>query len=169
MLKPRVACGIIFVELNQVDCVENSSTMIGKLKYLNLLVLLTFLVGQVQYVYGFYFCTMDKATVSASNAEMKTDNCTEDACGECSAKVQSVSSASQELKSDCMQLHVEKKSVVDNFTSSQKLSPHFIQFTLIGNQAESVSNQLFTLHHSLFTSTDPPPLDLPTVNSNLRI
>ena len=143
--------------------------MIGKLKYLNLLVLLTFLVGQVQYAYSSYFCTMKNAGVSAAAAVMKMDGSKENSCDECTATVQHVSLTAQSLKSNCMERRVEQKMVVDNFTGSQQTVEHFVGTFFIAANPTTIGNQLFTVHSSLFTSTDSPPLDLPTLNSNLRI
>jgi hypothetical protein len=143
--------------------------MIGKLKYLNLLVLLTFLVGQVQYAYSSYFCTMKNAGISAAAADMKMDVPKENSCDECAVMPQSVPPTGQSLKSNCMERRVEQKMVVDNFTGSQEVVHHFVGNLFTFDNLATIDNRLFTLRHSLFTSTDSPPLDLPTVNSNLRI
>ncbi|HUI28765.1 MAG TPA: hypothetical protein VLX91_01020 [Candidatus Acidoferrales bacterium] len=137
-----------------------------RLKYLNIIVLLTFLVGQVQYAYAWYFCTMNRAPVSSTSNVMMMDNSNENSCAECG--VQQVS-AEQSLKSNCMQARLQEKSVVDSFTSSQKLVQHFAQSIMLGHVSESFGNQLFPFNHKPFTSTDPPPLDIPTSSGNLRI
>lgn len=140
-----------------------------RIKYLNVFVLLAFMVGQVQYAYSSYFCTMKNAGVSAATANMKMDAPKENSCDECAVTVQRVSPTAQSLKSNCMERRVEQKMVVDNFTGSQEMVHHFVGNLFTFDNLAKIDNRLFTLHHSLFTSTDPPPLDLPTVNSNLRI
>lgn len=140
-----------------------------KVKYLNLIVLLTFLGGQVEYAYTSLFCTMKGAPVSSPSAMMKTDDSMPNSCDECTGVAQPVSSASQNLKSGCMQLRLEQKMVVDNFTGTGKALRHFVENFAVVKHVSTIDDQLFTTTYKLFTPTDSPPLDLPTLNSNLRI
>lgn len=144
--------------------------MNGKLKYLNLLVLLTFLVGQVQYAYASYFCTMKNAPVSSSSMLMSMDDCNDMACNGSGTFAQP-EQVGQTVHGDCMQMRLSEKSTVDNFTSADKSISHFIgivAFLSVHNGAGN-DTQTLAISHQLFNQTNSPPLDLPTLNSNLRI
>jgi hypothetical protein len=137
-----------------------------KIKYLNLFVLLTFLVGQVQYAYASYFCTMKQSPVESPVMMMaSTSNQTADVCTQCSGVIPP-QNGPQLIGGNCIKIVTSEKSVVSSFTDSVKLLSHFVtafSFVPVSSyQPSAVSYQLF--RHS-----DSPPLDLPTLNSNLRI
>ncbi len=139
-----------------------------KVKYLNLLVLLTFLVGQVQFAYASYFCTMKQAPVKSPVMAMaSSSNETDDVCTQWSGVIPPQNRL-QLVEGNCIKVVTAEKSVVSSFTDSVKMLSHFvIVFGFIpamNGQHLAISNQL-----SAINNADPPPLDLPTLNSNLRI
>lgn len=145
-----------------------SEKMIGKIKYLNLVVLLTFLVGQIQFVYASYFCTMKNAPMTLSSKLMSKDDSCCMACAECSNLTQ-MEQGRQTINGNCMQLRFEQKMVVDNFTDSHNDIQHFVTVAIIGDQL-SMTNFLAAADGCrLFNRIDHPPVDIPTLNSNLRI
>lgn len=137
-------------------------------KYLNLLVLSTFLVGQVQYAYSTYFCTMMQQPVSAPVMKMNMDTEAGNACDQCQA-VTPTHQSEQLRQGDCVQLTISQKSTLDNFTDSQKSVQHFVSAAFISNSLSTVTTQLLPTSCHLLPIAVSPPLDLPTLNSNLRI
>lgn len=139
-----------------------------KVKYLNLFVLLTFLVGQVQFAYVSYFCTMKQAPVkSAVMAMASSSNETDVVCTQCSGMIPPQNGL-RLVAGNCIKVVTAEKSVVSSFTDSVKMLSHFVIvlgfIQAINGQHLAISNQL-----SAINNADPPPLDLPTLNSNLRI
>ena len=137
-----------------------------KAKYLNLFVLLTFLVGQVQFAYASYFCTMKQAPVKSPVMAMTSPgNETEDACTQCSGVIPP-HNEQQLVEGNCIKVVTAEKSVVSSFTDSVKLLSHFvIAFSFVPPS----SYQPSAVHYQLFSRNSSPPLDLPILNSNLRI
>lgn len=140
--------------------------MKAKSNYLSLLILLPFIVGQVQYAYTSYFCEMTGkiACPPCAPSSMAGSN----DCDECTS-VALPDYVGESFNSDCMQLNIEQKSVVDNFTSSQKVIHHFVVVSAVGLQATAASGQSQGFSEIVFIPTDSPPPDLPTLNSSLRI
>ncbi len=140
--------------------------MNDKVKYLNLLVLLTFLVGQVQFAYASYFCTMKQAPVKSPVMAMAPPtNETEDVCTQCSGMVPP-QNEQQLAEGNCIKVVTAEKSVVSGFTDSVKLLSHLvIAFSFVPPS----SYQPSAVHYQLFSRNSSPPLDLPILNSNLRI
>ncbi len=139
-------------------------------KYLNLLVLSTFLVGQVQYAYSTYFCTMMQQRVNGPTVHMKskTSN-SEITCGQ-SQDVKSISNVVQLIQGDCIKLVTSKKSTLDSFTDLHKSVQHSVPAAIIiGNSLSTVAIQLLSASHYLLPAAVSPPLDILTLNSNLRI
>ena len=136
-------------------------------KYLSFLVLLTFLIGQVQYAYASYFCTMKNAPVSSPAMTMSMDDQSPTHCTECDAFEQPVS-GQQILQMNCIQTQLTQKKVVDNFTNTDKSISHFVGIVAV-LQSQDEINQLSNDNFVRFSRTDSPPLDIPTFNSNLRI
>ncbi len=137
-----------------------------KVKYLNLFVLLTFLVGQVQFAYVSYFCTMKQAPVkSAVMAMASSSNETDVVCTQCSGMIPP-QNQQQLAEGNCIKVITAEKSVVSGFTDSVKLLSHFVTtfsfVPLSSYQPSAAQYQLSSLNSS-------PPLDLPILNSNLRI
>ena len=137
-------------------------------RYLNLLVLSTFLVGQVQYAYSTYFCTMMQQPVSAPVMKMNMDTATGNACDQCQA-VTPTHQGEQLNQGDCVRVNTSQKSTLDNFTDSQRFVQHFVPTAFIGNSLSTVAPQLLLTSYHLLPAAASPPLDLPTFNSNLRI
>ncbi len=140
--------------------------MSNKVKYLNLFVLLTFLVGQVQFAYASYFCTMKQAAVKSPVMEMASSaNDQGDACAQCSGVIPPQNGL-QLVEGNCIKVVTAEKSVVSSFTDSVKLLSHFvIAFSFVPPS----SYQPPAVHYQLFSRNSSPPLDLPILNSNLRI
>ncbi len=143
--------------------------MSTRVKYFNFLVLSAFLVGQVQYAYSYYFCSMSKQQVSSPSMNMDMmDAASENMCDQCQA-VTPIRDGAHLTQTDCVSLITSQKSTVDNFTDSHRLVQHFISAALVGSSLSTVASRLpFTASHVLPTAVSPP-LDLPTLNSNLRI
>ncbi len=143
--------------------------MTERIKYLNILVLLAFLVGQVQYAYASFFCTMKDAPVSVSSMIMNTDEEDSQPCGECSCRVHA-GPGQQVVEANCMLMHIIEKTTIDNFrVSDRSVSTVSRAWTLCGNQLPAGNRKLFTKSYQGFNPTNSPPLDLPTFNSTLRI
>jgi hypothetical protein len=111
---------------------------------------------------------MKQMTVHSPEMAMTVNDSSENFCDECAAIVQSVSSG-QSLNSNCMQVRVVQKMVVDNFTGAQKSIRHFVGFETISHQLSAVGYQPSANNYQLFAPADSPPLDIPTASSNLRI
>ncbi len=139
-----------------------------KIKYLSLLVMLTFVVGQVQYAYATYFCTMKQMVVNSASIEMAaTSSMGMTACDECAGTVQP-KFAVQIVQGNCIQVQLAEKKIVDNFTDSGKYNLHptaSLVFIVVQDQCRQISRQNFIP----VLRTDSPPLDIPTFQSNLRI
>ena len=167
---PKALSGIIIVELLIAFFYEFEyyikHEVNDKAKYLNLLVLLTFLVGHVQYAYASYFCTMKQAPVQSPAMTMTPpSNQTEDACTQCSDVIPP-REGPQFVEGNCIKIVTAEKSVVSSFTDSVKLLNHFVtaySFVPVLNYQPSAIN------YQLFTHSNSPPLDLPILISNLRI
>ncbi len=131
---------------------------------------LAFVVGQVQYAYVSYFCTMKQMPVSTPAMPM-TSTTAEEAvgmCNECQA-VNPFQERLQLLDANCVKVITAEKSVVSNFTDSQRSIQHFLVVAVIGDQLSSIGYRPSVISYRLFTQVNSPPLDLPTLNSNLRI
>ena len=136
--------------------------------YLNMVIMLAFLVGQVRYECSSYYCTMMHSTVS--NSAVGTSS-VQLPCG-CSCK------ASQRLRSPrvgqqlaargCLRLIKRQKKVVSNYTDSVKNSVPLIASLYL---VSLVDRGLRSDTHSFYAFIDskPPPLDLTIVNLVLRI
>lgn len=131
--------------------------MTERIKYLSFLVLLTFLVGQVQYAYASYFCTMMDAPVSSPTMTMSMDD-----------QFAQRESGRQTVQASCMQMQLTEKKVVDNFTNTDKSISHFVGVVAVLHSQNEIG-QLSNYNFVQFSRTDSPPLDIPTFNSNLRI
>ncbi len=138
-----------------------------RIKYLNILVLLIFLVGQVQYAYASYFCTMKNAETSSPTMTMSTDDESTVQFTERNGFAQPVSSQ-QIVQASCMQVQLTEKKVVDNFTNTDKSFSHFVGIVAVLQSQDEIS-QLSNNNFVQFSRTDSPPLDITTFNSNLRI
>jgi hypothetical protein len=143
-----------------------------KIKYLNIVVLLTFLAGQVQYAYTSYFCTMKQVKVSTPSTLACSSMAKEDpgVCVECSVDVKTASQqhVAQLVNRNCIKVITAEKSVISNFTEWAKTADHFTNLFYFlpeeNDLRESFAGQMLAL-----SRINSPPLDLPTLNSNLRI
>lgn len=130
--------------------------------------MLAFMVGQVQYAYSSYFCTMRQMSVKSPNMSMNmpTDR-NGSSCGECQVAVPP-QHAQQLIGSNCIKVISAEKSVVSSFAERAKFhSQVVIAFSFI--QADEYARQ--PGHQSLISvpPINSPPLDLPILNNNLRI
>lgn len=140
--------------------------MKDKAKYLNLFVLLTFLVGQVQFAYASYLCTMKHAPVKSPVMAMAAPSDeTQDVCTQCSGVIPP-QNGQQLVEGNCIKIVTAEKSVISSFTDSVKLLSHFVTSF---NFVPASSSHLSTISYQLIRHSNSPPLDLPTLNSNLRI
>ena len=128
--------------------------------------MLTFLVGQVQFAYASYFCTMKQAPVESPVMVMAspTDE-TEDVCTQCSGVIPP-QNGPQLVGGNCIKVVTAEKGVVSSFTDSAKLISHFV---IAFGFVPTSSYHLSAISYHLFGQSNSPPLDLPTFNSNLRI
>jgi hypothetical protein len=137
--------------------------MSNKAKYLSLFVMLTFTVGQVQYAYSSYFCTMTHKTYGPAMAAGSSGD------GSCSPTACVTPAHGQQLvDASCMQLRLAEKKVVDSFASPDKAPSHIVAIVAI------LPGRLFSVEPATFITVaiQPcvfPPPDIPTLNSNLRI
>lgn len=140
-----------------------------KIKYLNMFVLLAILAGQVQYACTSYYCTMERKAVSApSMTTTSVADGTDGICDECQGVIP-LQHGQQTFDNNCFKVVSTEKSVISNFTNSQKSFQNFVVVSLIGDQQSSVCCHQSAISCKLFIQANPPPLDLPTLNSNLRI
>jgi len=136
-------------------------------KYLKLMLLSAFLAAQVQYASVSHFCTMIGETVNSTVCSQQAE---ENSCP-CGQDRSSATSTHEgpALASNCMQVRVEKKSVIDTFTGPQKSILHFVGFTCNLNQQVAAIYQSATFSCGVSASIGPPVLDLLTINNSLRI
>ena len=133
---------------------------------MNLLVLSTFMVGQVQFAYASYFCTMKQAAVKSPVMEMTSQiSDAAEVCTQCSGVIPP-QHGSQLVEGNCIKIVSTEKSVVSSFTDSVKLLSHFV--TVI-SFIPALNYHPSAIGHQLISPSSSPPLDLPTLNSNLRI
>ena len=140
--------------------------MKAKIKYLSLFLLLPFAAGQVQYASSSYFCTMTAGNAPVTCSSSALDDLTD--CDQCCSAIVVINTGPT-LHSDCMKVRFEQKSIVDDFTGSQKVIHNFHKVAVVSYPFPIMIDQVFNPGYKLFTSSVSPPLDLPTVNSNLRI
>ena len=140
-----------------------------KLKYLNTLVLLTFLVGQTQYAYTSYFCTLKQMPVKAPTVAVTST--TDETCGmcdECQGVIMPPQHGLPTIEGNCIKVVTTEKSVISNLAEWAKFNSHIIS-ALYFIQSNGFSVQSGSQNVSLASQAQSPPLDLPTLNSNLRI
>ncbi|MCL5268618.1 MAG: hypothetical protein M1469_11030 [Bacteroidetes bacterium] len=136
--------------------------------YLNLAVLLAFIVGQVQYGCISHFCTMMQSPVSAPELSMNSEAYSCEGPCSCSRRITLRQYGLQLVENNCVKAVYSKKSVISSFTDSTKLLSHFVMVlgfmpTLYGHKS-AIGDQLSAINNAA-----SPPLDLPILNSNLRI
>ena len=136
--------------------------------YLNLVVVLAFLVGQVQYSCSLYFCTMMNKRVTSS----QTGSTSEPLPCCCPCNTAQGMSSSEHIQrivaSNCLRLIKSKKKVVSNFTSSGN-SFRPIVGNMLSVSLDKSDLRSFTQGHLSIIDNKPPPLDLPIFNRILRI
>ena len=137
-------------------------------KYLALLVTLTFIVGQIQFGFSSYFCTMKQVTLTPAESARVVDGTSCDAaCGSFDLGIKSTQ-GQQLIDPNCIQTRLAEKKVVDSFAGSDKSESHFVAFVVFIQPA----NMTMLSDHENFAglrfNSSPPP-DIPTLNSNLRI
>jgi hypothetical protein len=137
-----------------------------RIEYLNLLVLLTFLAGQVQFAYTTYYCTMKQMAVKTpAMSTTSMDSSTGDVCDQCQEVIPPLH-GEQIADGSCIKVVTAEKSVVSSFNDSVKLLSHV---AITFSSVPTSSYQPSAVSYQLFRPTDSPPRDLPTFNSNLRI
>ncbi len=134
-------------------------------KYLSLAILLTFMVGQVQYSYTSYFCNMLNRYIASPSASLTIHPRQHfDGCSEC----QAVHVRNQVLEPNCFQVDTFQKDVVSNFVTPTNFEVHMAVAFVISLPQPVV--QQATLHIMSIPRTSlSPPLDLPTLNGSLLI
>lgn len=143
--------------------------MNDRTKYLSLLILLTFTVGQVQYGHTTYFCTMLNLFLPSQSAaaSMQEQGNRNDACYACQGTTSEVT-GNPTIESNCFEVINLNKDVVSSFLGSTVPVVYKVcAFVLTLSQPQvsrSNSRGMFVAPAAL-----SPPLDLPTLNSNLRI
>ncbi len=131
--------------------------------------MLTFVVGQVQFAYSSYFCTMKQLTVKTPIMAMTSNSdLNEGVCEQCQ-EVMPPSHGQQLVEGNCIKVVTTEKNVVSSFSDSQRSIQHFVGVAVIGDQLSSTGYLPSAISYRLLTQADSPPLDLPTLNSNLRI
>lgn len=142
--------------------------MSSRTKYLSLLIVLAFTVGQVQYSYTSYFCTMLNAFVPSQSAALAIHSMQhEDGCTECDGTRVS-EAGSQVLQPNCFVVNTLQKDVVSTFVGSQNPDLHAATaFAFIVPQP--VLRQTGSFNRYFVRTPLSPPLDLPTLNNTLLI
>lgn len=100
--------------------------MSNKTRYLSLLVMLTFTLGQVQYACSSYFCTMTHKTYSLTSCGASSSD---ESCG--ATMVTSPSRGPQFADAGCMQIRLAEKKVIDNFSAPDKAPSHVVSIVAI--------------------------------------
>ncbi len=137
--------------------------------YLNLLILSTFLVGQVQYAYSSYFCTMTQQPVNAPTMKSAPSGLAPEAfCEKCQA-VKPAQNGEQLNQGDCVKVITSEKSTLSSFTDSQKSIQHFAPIAFVINELSAISARPLHTTYYLIPTAASPPLDISILNSNLRI
>lgn len=161
-MKPIV---VLFV-LNIRDYINHEVN--ARIKYLNTFILLAFLIGQVQYAYTSYFCTLKHEQVKAPTltATPVSDN-DGNGCEECQGVIPETH-GQQSIESNCIKVVSIEKSTIDNFAEWAKFHNQVVAvFNSI--QANDYPQQIGHQSFVVLSPANSPPLDLPTLNSNLRI
>ena len=137
--------------------------MNNKMRFLSLLVMLTFTVGQVQYAYSSYFCTMKHETFDsvAPSALSHVESCD-------AAAMMTPSRGPQITNAGCMRIHLAQKKVVDNFSAPDKAPSHVVAIAAILPAGLFKNERPTSVAIAVLPFASPPP-DIPTLNSNLRI
>lgn len=138
----------------------------SRAKYLSLLVILTFTVGQFQYAYSSYFCTMKHVTLSLEDVigTASGNSC----ASSCDGTLELPSEQGRQiLGMNCMQYRLTEKKVVDTFTGQDKPQLHIVGVMAVLPAMQIVSQSAGVVITAVGSSSPPP--DIPTINSNLRI
>ncbi len=139
-------------------------------KYLNLVVLLALLVGQLQFARTTYFCAEQLRTVNRPSAELNPSKpmSNNEICDECQGFIPFYHGY-ELAPTNCIQVHTFTKSIINNFTISDKpiLNPGGL-FCAKSNPL-AVSYRPSAMSYALINCDLSPPSDLPIANSNLRI
>ncbi len=143
--------------------------MSNRAKYLSLLAMTAFVVGQVQYSYTSYFCTMLNSYVPSPSMALASHHEASEAttCDDCQVDP-APASGHQLVEANCFHVTTAEKSVVDNFVGSTNPDIHFVAAVVSFLPVPLVARTLSSSWASV-PSADSPPLDLPTLNCNLRI
>ena len=139
-----------------------------KVKYLALLVTLTFIVGQVQFAYSSYFCSMKQVILKHVQTGMTCDAMSGDDMADMGTGVALSLRGQQLAAQNCMQLRLAEKKVVDTFTGSDMPEQHFVGAAVIIQPLEP-GIPTSGANPSFICRNPSPPQDLPTLLNNLRI
>lgn len=135
-------------------------------KNFSLMMVLMFVVGQIQYGYTTYFCTMLNEFVPSPAMTLAVQH-EGDACGQCGGVFAS-HHENQTFEPNCFKINSVQKDVVSTFTSSS--NPDSFSITTV---AFIVPRLLFqqNVHWKFIVAPDAqsPPQDLLTFNRSLRI
>lgn len=148
---------------------DKKESMNRTTRYMSLAILLTFTVGQVQYGYTSYFCTMLNAFLPspAAAATIHNQEMNNGACSACQGVTETVSGA-QNLEPNCLRIVSIQKDVVASFLGTTSINLHntvSVAFVMPQMSFSRTNVQ----GRSTVSPESPPPLDLPTIHSNLRI
>ncbi len=135
--------------------------------YLNLVVILAFLVGQVRYERSSYYCTMMHNTVSASAVGTSSRQLP---CGcSCKASQRSRPLVGRQLTArGCIRIIKLHKKVVSNYTDSGKIRlPFVLNVYLVSMDNGDLCPDTHSFY-AFFDGRSPPP-DFIIVNRILRI
>ena len=144
--------------------------MLFRFKYVNLLLTLALLAGQVQYVYTTYFCTEQHSPISRPAVEMRSADMSSGStiCDECRGVIP-VQHGATLASANCIQITTHSKSVVSSFTISDKPLSHFEVGKVSFSRYTSSPSQHSGIRVHLLNATDSPPLPLHVLNLNFRI
>ena len=141
-----------------------------KTNIFEILVAVTFLTGQVQYIRTIYYCTEQLRAVNRPSAEMHSskpmlDN---EICDECQGFIPFYHEQTLS-RTNCIQVHTLSKSSVSNFTIADKSISNLSGIVGMQNELSSVIYRPPAVSCTLTNHNSSPPSDIPVVNSNLRI
>ena len=141
-----------------------------KPKIFEILVAVTFLIGQVQYIRTTYFCTEQLRTVNRPSAEMNSFEpmSKNETCDECQGFIPFYHGY-ELAPTNCIQVHTFTKSIINNFTISDKpiLNPAGIAW--VQNKLSILSYRPSAISLAVINCDASPPSDIPIANNNLRI
>lgn len=141
--------------------------MSRKTKYMSLFIVLAFTAGQVQYSYTSYFCTMLHMFLPSRSAALAMHSMSHDVCTQCDAPLVT-QAGNEELVPNCFVVNTIQKDVVSTFVGNSTSEIHAAS-ALALKLPHPIIRYTSVQNEPIVRTALSPPLDLPTLNSNLLI